>query len=79
MSHFEIIHIPKKGKKITINSTLANASQFIIAHNHPSGSLKPSMEDYRITKIIKEASEIMQIIFVDHLIITANGFKNIEM
>jgi DNA repair protein RadC len=46
------------------------ASSLIICHNHPSGNLKPSEADIRITKNIKEAGKIMEIPLVDHLIIT---------
>ncbi len=50
------------------------ASSIIICHNHPSGNLRPSDADIRITKNIKEAGKIMEISLVDHLIITDNGY-----
>lgn len=50
------------------------ASSIIICHNHPSGNLKPSEADIRITKNIKEAGKIMEIPLVDHLIITNTGY-----
>ena len=46
----------------------------IIAHNHPSGSLKPSQEDIKITKTIKDASNILQITLLDHIIIAQNSY-----
>lgn len=46
----------------------------IIAHNHPSGNLKPSSEDINITKNIKEAGKLMNIQLLDHLIITQNTY-----
>lgn len=51
-----------------------NAVGIILAHNHPSGVLKPSEPDKTITSKIKNASEIMDIKLLDHLIITKNGF-----
>lgn len=51
-----------------------NASKIILAHNHPSGSLKPSDSDILITKKIKEAAKIMDITLLDHLIITQDRF-----
>jgi DNA repair protein RadC len=51
-----------------------HASSIIICHNHPSGNLKPSEADLKITKNIKEAGKIMEISLLDHLIITENGF-----
>ncbi len=46
----------------------------IIAHNHPSGSLKPSREDVGITQKIKEAGSFFSIQLLDHLIITENSY-----
>lgn len=45
------------------------ASSIILAHNHPSGNLKPSQEDIYLTKKIKEAAKLMDISLQDHLII----------
>ncbi|UOU97673.1 DNA repair protein RadC [Chryseobacterium daecheongense] len=50
------------------------ATGIIIAHNHPSGSLKPSREDMNITKKIKEAGEFLSVQLLDHLIITQNSY-----
>ncbi|KMQ61490.1 hypothetical protein ACM46_15855 [Chryseobacterium angstadtii] len=46
----------------------------IIAHNHPSGSLKPSKEDINITKKIREAGETLSIQLLDHIIITQDTY-----
>lgn len=46
----------------------------IIAHNHPSGNLKPSREDLDITQKIKEAGTFLNIQLLDHLIITQNSY-----
>ena len=50
------------------------ATGIIIAHNHPSGNLKPSSEDLKITKQIAEAGKILNIQLLDHLIITQNSY-----
>lgn len=50
------------------------ANSIILCHNHPSGNLKPSDADIKITKNIKEAAKIMEIPLADHLIITDNGY-----
>jgi DNA repair protein RadC len=49
---------------------LANASFIILAHNHPSGSLKPSEADIAITKKVKDAGKFLDITLLDHLIIS---------
>jgi DNA repair protein RadC len=53
---------------------LSHASAFVIAHNHPSGNLKPSNEDLIITKRIREAARIMELQLMDHIILTEEGF-----
>lgn len=46
-----------------------NASGIIIAHNHPSGQIAPSIEDKTITNKLKEALKTFEIPLHDHLII----------
>jgi DNA repair protein RadC len=46
----------------------------LLAHNHPSGNLKPSQADIDITYKIKEAARLMDIRLLDHLIITTEGY-----
>lgn len=53
---------------------LINASQIVLAHNHPSGNLKASTADRQLTQKLKEASDLMDIRLLDHLIISGNGY-----
>ena len=46
------------------------ASSFILAHNHPSGNLKPSNQDKIATKKLKDAMDLFEIQMLDHLIMT---------
>lgn len=46
------------------------ASSMLIAHNHPSGNLKPSEEDKRITNKLCDASKLLEIQLLDHLIVS---------
>lgn len=50
------------------------ACGIILAHNHPSGNLKPSQPDIQLTRRMKEAGRIMDIPILDHLIITDTGY-----
>lgn len=50
------------------------STAIIVAHSHPSGSLKPSREDVKITKQIAEAGKVMDIALLDHLIITQSSY-----
>lgn len=50
------------------------ATSVIIAHNHPSGGLKPSESDKGITKRLQEALKFFDVNLLDHLIITAESY-----
>jgi DNA repair protein RadC len=50
------------------------ACSIIIAHNHPSGELKPSRQDLGITHQLKKAGELLDIKLLDHFIITDGGY-----
>lgn len=50
------------------------ASSIILCHNHPSGNLKPSDADIKLTKKIKEASHLLDITLLDHIIIGENSY-----
>lgn len=56
---------------------LAGAQQIIIAHNHPSGELKPSESDIIATKGLIAAGEIIGIKLIDHIII-GDGFRSMR-
>ncbi|OGM08876.1 hypothetical protein A2Z67_02605 [Candidatus Woesebacteria bacterium RBG_13_36_22] len=55
---------------ICVVALLSGASGVILAHNHPSGSLKPSEADINLTARIKESLSLIDIHLLDHLIIT---------
>ena len=55
----------------------ANASRFIVAHNHPSSCLMPSDEDLNITQKIKQGAYILGIHFVDHLIVSTEQYLSL--
>lgn len=50
------------------------ASGVILCHNHPSGQLRPSMEDIQLTKKLVEGGRFLDIAVQDHLIIAATGY-----
>ena len=51
-----------------------SAVGIIVAHNHPSGKLKPSTSDIQLTNKIKEAGVTLDIKLLDHLIITEKAY-----
>ena len=53
---------------------LRQATQIAIVHNHPSGNLRPSVEDLHLTQRVKQACDAVNIRLIDHLIIVDGGF-----
>jgi DNA repair protein RadC len=53
---------------------LSSAAALLLIHNHPSGNTSPSREDIEITGRLKEASELLGIRILDHIIIGAEGY-----
>lgn len=51
-----------------------NACGIIMSHNHPSGNLKPSKEDIKLTEEFVKAGSFMDIPILDHLIIAGNSY-----
>jgi DNA repair protein RadC len=50
------------------------ASAIVLCHNHPSGQLRPSEEDIRLTRKLVEGGRLLDISVYDHLIITDSGY-----
>lgn len=50
------------------------ATAMILCHNHPSGSLTPSDADKKLTQKLKTAGQNLDILVLDHLIITEKGY-----
>lgn len=60
--------------RVIISQALkCNAASMILIHNHPSGTLKPSMHDMAITKKVCDAAKIFDLRVLDHLIIAHTG------
>lgn len=51
-----------------------NATNIILAHNHPSGNLEYSDADKSLTEKVKKAGDILDIKLLDHLILTDEGY-----
>jgi len=62
---------PKKIFKLALEN---NATSLILCHNHPSGNLKPSDADIKLTKQVKEAGLFLEILVVDHIIIGDDSY-----
>ncbi len=51
-----------------------HASCLILCHNHPSGNINPSEADIKLTHSIKQAAKWMDIVLLDHLIVTDSAY-----
>ena len=54
------------------SACVLNAYAVIVMHGHPSGDPSPSEADHRVTRRLVEASQILQISLLDHVIVGAN-------
>lgn len=82
--HYQIVFMG------TIQSSLANpreilrlalqydTAHYVVLHNHPSGDPEPSMEDVQMTRHLKEASELIGIPLMDHIIIGDNQYISLK-
>lgn len=57
---------------------LCNSRKIIIAHNHPSGYTTPSKEDINITNRLKKVCNLINVEFLDHLIIGDDGYQAVD-
>jgi DNA repair protein RadC len=88
-SHYQVIH----DETISLGSATSSiihprevfapaiehyAVAVIIAHNHPSGSLKPTKSDIEVTGLLVEAGKILGIELLDHLIIAKGKYLSIK-
>lgn len=53
---------------------LKRAVAMALCHNHPSGSIRPSAEDDRLTEHLDKAAKLMNIRLIDHVILTDGKF-----
>ena len=56
------------------NAIEKTASGIALCHNHPSGNLNPSEQDKNITSKLISAAKLLDIIVIDHVIVTDNGY-----
>jgi DNA repair protein RadC len=61
-------------RKVLENALKQKASAIILLHNHPSGNVRPSDADIRLTRTIQETARVLDILVHDHIIIGENRF-----
>ena len=59
---------------IFIAALKTNTVNVVLAHNHPSGNLRPSKSDEELTHKIKQGGILLEIKVIDHIIISSEGY-----
>ena len=65
---------PVHPREVFADALADRAAAIIVAHNHPSGTLRPSQADIDLTKKMKAVGEAIGLPLVDHLIIADGGY-----
>jgi DNA repair protein RadC len=65
-------------REVFVDAITDHAASIILAHNHPSGVLKPSTDDISTTRRLIEAGKILGISVLDHIIITKKGYLSLK-
>jgi DNA repair protein RadC len=65
-------------REVFKRALLNNASDIMVAHNHPSGDPNPSKEDIQITERLKEAGNLLGINLIDHIIVGEDKYISLK-
>jgi DNA repair protein RadC len=52
----------------------ANSASIILGHNHPSGNLRASAQDEKLTRRLVEVGKLLDLPILDHIIVTSEGY-----
>jgi DNA repair protein RadC len=76
IASYSVIHIGSANvsmvqpREIFQVAILSGATSIIVAHNHPSGAIDPSPEDHKVTARLREASQLLGVPLLDHVIVS---------
>lgn len=59
-------------------AVIYGCSGIFVVHNHPSGKLLPSNSDFKLTRELKQASDLMKIDFLDHFIVGKGHYLSMK-
>lgn len=65
-------------REVFADAIADRAASIIVAHNHPSGSMRPSQVDIETTNRLKRTGELLGIPLMSHLLITKQSFRTID-
>jgi len=68
-----------RAAEVLRSAILANALSIVVVHNHPSGALKASQHDLKLTKDLVRAARLLDIELLDHLVVNGkNEWRSIR-
>lgn len=65
-------------REVFADAITDRAASIVIAHNHPSGELEPSMADKEVTIRIRDAGLLLGVKLLDHLVVTKTSHRSIQ-
>ncbi|MBT8508379.1 hypothetical protein AZH53_08180 [Methanomicrobiaceae archaeon CYW5] len=71
-------HSPVHPREVFAPAIEERAASIILVHNHPSGNPEPSSADIEITRMLKEAGDLLGIEVLDHVIVTSKDFVSLK-
>ncbi len=74
LSHGGLTETAVDVRLVLKEALMCNATVLALAHNHPSGNVKPSLGDDRVTKQLADACATMRIYFLDHVVVTDGDY-----
>lgn len=69
---------PVHAREVFQRAIVCGSSAIVVAHTHPSGQTDPSPEDMRVTRMLKEAGELLGIQLLDHVIVTDTAHRSLR-
>lgn len=66
-------------REVFADAIADRAASIIVAHNHPSGNLKPSEADNEVTRRLRDSAKLLGINLADHIIVTKARFSSINL
>jgi DNA repair protein RadC len=72
-----VSHVSVEPREVFAPAIARGASALLLAHNHPTGNVLPSVEDIGFTRTMMCAGETLGICVLDHLIVTRRGYVSL--
>jgi len=69
-----VFHVAVSPGEVFRTAIVARANSIVLAHNHPSGNVRPSPEDLAFTRRMVGAAELLGVHVIDHVIVARRAF-----